>query len=101
MSDSISGGCVVRSDRLSRSVLFSSVTVDAGSELDECVVFPGVTEGRDCRIRKAIIDVGCAIPDGAVIGEDSEDDAQRFHVTPGGLVLITPEMLGQRNPRFG
>ncbi|MFZ0791365.1 MAG: glucose-1-phosphate adenylyltransferase, partial [Chromatiaceae bacterium] len=97
----VSGGCVVRSGRLSRSVLFSSVNVDAGSELDECVVFPGIRVGCDCRILKAIIDVGCAIPDGAVIGEDPVDDAQRFHVTPGGVVLITPEMLGQRNPQFG
>ena len=100
--DSIaSGGCVVRSGQLSRSVLFSGIKVGAGSHLDECVVFPGVTVGRDCRIRKAIIDVGCSIPDGAVLGEDLEDDAQRFHVTQGGVVLITPKMLGQRNPQFG
>jgi glucose-1-phosphate adenylyltransferase len=82
-------------------VLFSSVKVDAGPQIEECVVFPGVTVGRDCRIRKAIIDVGCEIPDGAVIGEDPEDDAQRFHVSQGGVVLITPEMLGQRPPQFG
>jgi glucose-1-phosphate adenylyltransferase len=97
----VSGGCIVRSGQLNRSVLFSSVKVDAGSQIEECVVFPGVTVGRDCRIRKAIIDVGCEIPDGAVIGEDPEDDAQRFHVSQGGVVLITPEMLGQRPPQFG
>ncbi len=97
----VSGGCLVRSGRLSRSLLFSNVKVDVGSQLDECVVFPGVTVGRDCRIRKAVIDIGCRIPDGAVIGEDPEDDARRFHVTHGGVVLITPEMLGQRNPQFG
>ncbi len=87
--------------RLSRSLLFSNVKVDGGSQLEECVVFPCVTAGRGCRIRKAVIDVGCSVPDGAVIGEDPEDDARRFHVTHGGVVLITPEMLGQRNPQFG
>jgi glucose-1-phosphate adenylyltransferase len=97
----VSGGCVVRSALLSRSLLFSNVKVDAGSALEECVVFPGVQVGRDCRIRKAVIDVGCRIPDGAVIGENPEDDARRFHVTLGGVVLITSEMLGQRNPQFG
>ncbi len=97
----VSGGCIVRSGRLSRSVLFSSVKVDAGSQLDECVVFPGVTVGRDCRIRRAIVDVGCSIPDSAVIGEDLEEDARRFHVTQDGVVLITAEMLGQRSPQFG
>jgi glucose-1-phosphate adenylyltransferase len=97
----VSGGCVVHSGQINRSVLFSSVKVDAGSQLDECVVFPGVTVGRDCRISKAIVDVGCSIPEGTMIGEDPEDDAQRFHVTQGGVVLITPEMLGQRIPQFG
>jgi glucose-1-phosphate adenylyltransferase len=101
IDSTVSGGCVVCSGRLNRSVLFSSVKIDAGSQLDECVVFPSVTIGRDCRIRKAIIDVGCNIPDGEVVGEDREEDARRFHVTQGGVVLITPEMLGQRNPQFG
>ena len=32
---------------------------------------------------------------GTVIGEDLEQDEKRFHVTPGGVVLVTPEMLGQ------
>jgi glucose-1-phosphate adenylyltransferase len=30
-----------------------------------------------------------------VIGEDLAKDAERFYVTPGGIVLVTPEMLGQ------
>ncbi|MFP5344907.1 MAG: glucose-1-phosphate adenylyltransferase, partial [Gammaproteobacteria bacterium] len=37
----------------------------------------------------------CIVPEGTVIGENPEDDARRFHVTPGGVVLVTPEMLGQ------
>lgn len=94
----VSGGCVVRSAQLSRSLLFSNAKVDAGSVLDECVAFPGVTIGRDCRIRKAVVDAGCRIADGIVVGEDGEDDARRFHVTHGGVVLITPEMLGQTIP---
>jgi glucose-1-phosphate adenylyltransferase len=96
----VSGGCIVRSGQLNRSVLFSNVTVDAGSRLHECVVLPEVTVGRDCLIRRAIIDVGCNIPDGTVIGESPQEDARQFHVTQGGVVLITPEMLGQRKPQF-
>jgi glucose-1-phosphate adenylyltransferase len=65
------------------------------------VIFPDVSIGRDCRIRKAIIDSGCGIPDGGVIGEDPEEDARRFHVTRDGVVLITREMLGQRTAQFG
>lgn len=34
--------------------------------------------------------------EGTVIGEDPEQDAKRFYVTEGGVVLMTPEMLGQQ-----
>jgi ADP-glucose pyrophosphorylase len=40
-----------------------------------------------------VVDEGCVIPDGTVIGEDPELDAARFHVTPAGVVLVTPDML--------
>jgi len=30
-----------------------------------------------------------------VIGEDPEQDAKRYYVSPNGVVLVTPEMLGQ------
>jgi glucose-1-phosphate adenylyltransferase len=30
-----------------------------------------------------------------VIGEDPAEDEARFYVSPGGVILITPEMLGQ------
>jgi glucose-1-phosphate adenylyltransferase len=31
-----------------------------------------------------------------VIGENRAEDENRFHVSPGGVILVTPEMLGQR-----
>lgn len=67
--------------------------------LDECAALPGITVGRNCWIRKAaVMDAGCRIADGVVIGKDPVEDKRRFHVTRGGVVLITPEMLGQTTP---
>jgi glucose-1-phosphate adenylyltransferase len=54
-----------------------------------------VTIGKNCRITNAIIDKGCVIPDGTVIGENPIEDSRRFHVTPNGVSLVTPAMLGQ------
>jgi glucose-1-phosphate adenylyltransferase len=51
--------------------------------------------GRRCRISKAVIDSGCQVPEGTVIGENPQDDAKRYYVTPRGVVLVTPDMLGQ------
>jgi glucose-1-phosphate adenylyltransferase len=42
-----------------------------------------------------VIDENCRIPSGMVIGEDQGHDAERFHVTPEGVVLVVPEMLAR------
>jgi glucose-1-phosphate adenylyltransferase len=40
-----------------------------------------------------VVDHGCQIPDGLVVGEDPEDDARRFRRTAQGVTLITRQML--------
>jgi len=91
----VSGGCVISGATVRHSLLFSNVKVNSFSVLQHAVVLPGVEIARNCRVQNAVIDKGCHIPEGSVIGEDPDKDAERFHVTPGGVVLVTPEMLGQ------
>ncbi|MGE4070635.1 MAG: glucose-1-phosphate adenylyltransferase [Lysobacterales bacterium] len=91
----VSGGCLVVGATVRRSVLFSNVRVEMDSEIDESVLLPNVTVGRGCRIRRAVLDKGCTIPDGTHIGIDPVHDAERFHVISNGVVLVTRDMLGQ------
>ena len=91
----ISGGCIVSGATVRHSLLFSNVVVNSYSSITDSVVLPDVTIGNHCRLHKVVVDKGCVIPDGTVIGVDHTQDTQRFHVTPGGVVLVTPEMLGQ------
>jgi glucose-1-phosphate adenylyltransferase len=42
-----------------------------------------------------VIDRGCTIEDGTVIGEDPEQDAQRYFRTEEGVVLVTADMLNK------
>ncbi len=91
----VSGGCVISGATVRHSLLFSNVRVNSYTELQDVVALPDVSFGRDCRITRAVIDKGCELPDGTIIGEDAEADAKRFYVSPGGVVLVTPEMLGQ------
>ncbi|HHQ42954.1 MAG TPA: glucose-1-phosphate adenylyltransferase, partial [Chromatiales bacterium] len=92
----VSGGCVISGATVRHSLLFSNVRVHSYAEVVDAVVLPNVDIGRHARIRRAVIDKGCRIPAGTVIGEDPDEDARRFHVTEGGVVLVTPDMLGQR-----
>lgn len=92
----VSGGCVISGARVNRSLLFSNVTVHSYSTVTDSVLLPDVEVGRHCRIQKAIIDRGCHLPENTVIGEDHEQDRARgFRVTDKGVVLVTPDMLGQ------
>jgi len=92
----VAGGCIVSGSQVRRSVLFSNVDVHSYCDIEDSVIFPKADIGRRCVIRKAVIDKGCVIPPGTKIGVNPEEDARRFHVSEGGVVLVTPEMLGQR-----
>jgi glucose-1-phosphate adenylyltransferase len=92
----ISGGCIISGGDVTRSVLFSNVKVHSYAHLKDAVVLPNVDIGRYCRLNKVIIDEGCQLPRETVIGENPEADAARFYISEGGVVLVTPEMLGQQ-----
>ena len=47
------------------------------------------------RLKRVVIDRGCHIPDGLVVGEDAHADAQRFLRTDSGIVLVTADMLAK------
>ncbi len=91
----VSGGCIISGSMVRHSLLFSNVTINSYSHVEDSVVLPNVKIGKHCEIYRAIIDKGCSIPDNMIIGKKTEDDTKRFHVSPGGVVLVTPEMLGQ------
>jgi glucose-1-phosphate adenylyltransferase len=74
-------------------VLSTNVVVNSFCNINEAVLLPQVTIGASCRLRKVVIDRGCTIPDGTVIGEDPTRDAERFYRTESGVVLVTAEAL--------
>ncbi|MEX0617369.1 MAG: glucose-1-phosphate adenylyltransferase [Pseudohongiellaceae bacterium] len=92
----VSSGCIISGASVRHSLLFSNVTVNAGSTIEDSVILPNVKIGKNCRITKAIIDKGAELPDGTIIGSNQTQDAERFYVTPEGIVLVTPDMLGQK-----
>jgi len=92
----VSGGCIISGSLLKHSLVFSDVRMNSYSIVKDSVILPEAVIGRHCRISKAIIEKGCLIPEGTVIGEDRVEDEKRFTVSPGGVVLVTPEMLGQQ-----
>ncbi|MDH3935081.1 MAG: glucose-1-phosphate adenylyltransferase, partial [Gammaproteobacteria bacterium] len=73
----VSGGCLISGATVRHSLLFSDVRVNSHAILQDVVVLPSVKIGRHCRITRAVIDKGCDLPEGTVIGENPEADAER------------------------
>ncbi|GAA5783819.1 glucose-1-phosphate adenylyltransferase [Chitiniphilus shinanonensis] len=91
----VSGGSIVSGSLVINSVLFSQVRVHSFCTIDSSVILPQVTIGRNCRLRRCVIDRACEIPEGTVIGENAEEDSRRFYRSEGGVVLVTRDMLAR------
>ncbi len=92
----VSGGCIISGSKIVQSVLYSNVRTHSYSTIEESVLLPEVDVGRNCHLRKTIIDRGCHVPPGTSIGLDPVvDRARGFRVTDGGVTLVTRAMLGQ------
>ncbi len=91
----VSGGCIISGSAVRRTLLFSRVRVQEQASVEDSVILPGVEIGPGALVRRAVLDKRCVIPPDMQIGVDDAEDHRRFHVTKGGVVLVTPDMLGQ------
>jgi glucose-1-phosphate adenylyltransferase len=64
------------------------VRINSYVEVRESVVLENVEIGRNCRIRKAIIDKDVYVPAGTTIGYDMDADRERYYISEGGVVVI-------------
>lgn len=94
IESTVSGGCIV-SGQVFRSVLFSSVRVHSHAFVNWSVLLPEVRVGRGARLTRTVIDRGCSVPDGLVIGEDPVLDGERFYRSANGICLVTADMLAK------
>ncbi len=85
----VSHGCILSGGRVQNSVLSPNVRVNSYSEVYESILMENVEIGRGCRIRRAIIDKDVKVPPDTEIGFDAEEDRKRFHVSPGGIIVIS------------
>src|SRR5246127_4612858 len=89
----VAGGCIISGAHVSRTLLFSNCRVNSHARTRDAVILPEVDVGRYARLNRVVIDRGCRIPEGMVIGEDPKVDAERFYVSEGGVTLVSADML--------
>ena len=91
----VAGGCIISGSAVQRSVLFSNVRVHDYATVEDCVILPNVDIGRGAVLRRVVVDKHCKVPAELIVGLDPEADRRRFSMTPLGVTLVVPEMLGQ------
>lgn len=83
----VANGCIV-SGIVRNSVLSYNAVVRSWATVDESVLLDNVVVGRNCRIRKAIIDKNNIIPRYMEIGYNPDDDRKHFTITHRGIVVV-------------
>ena len=91
----VSGGCVISGSTIVDSLLFSGCHIHSYCTVQGAVLLPDVEVSRHARLTRVVVDRGCRIPEGLVVGEDAEEDARRFYRSEGGVTLITQPMLAK------
>ncbi len=94
----VSMGCVLSGGSIRGCVLSPDVRVNSFTEIENSILFSHVDIGRHCKIRKAIIDRDVHVPEGTVIGYDTEADRQKYHVTDSGITVVTRDYSLFENP---
>ncbi len=94
----VSAGSIVSGAVVRNSVLSHDVRINSYADIDSSVIFSHVNIGRHCRIRHAIIDRDCHIPDGTVIGYDPAEDKKNYFVSESGLTVVTRDYSVYENP---
>jgi len=94
----VSGGCIISGGEVKNCVLSPDVRVNSFAEVEDSILFSHVNVGRNCRVRKAIIDRDVHLPEGTTIGYDVEADRERYFVTDSGITVVTRDYSLFENP---
>jgi glucose-1-phosphate adenylyltransferase len=83
----VAPGCVV-GGTVSRSVVFTGAVVESGALIEDSLILPGAHIGRDCVVRRAIVDSDFVLEDHAVVDADSMANAGEC-VSERGVTLMS------------
>lgn len=84
----IANGVVIEGGSAQNSIFFPKVKVENAAIVIDSILFENVKIGKNCHIQNCIIDKHVKVPAGTVIGVDSKADAERFHISKEGVIVV-------------
>ena len=82
------GGVVIVGGTVQHSILFPRVRIGEEAVVHNAILFDGVQVGAGADLENCIVDKDVVIPPGERIGVDRERDAERFTISPKGVVVV-------------
>ncbi|WP_114764740.1 glucose-1-phosphate adenylyltransferase [Vibrio rhodolitus] len=84
----IADGVVNSGGSVQRSIISPCVYINDGATVADSILLNHVKVGEGCQLKNCIIDKHVCIPPNTTIGYNEAEDAQRFHISPSGIVVV-------------
>jgi glucose-1-phosphate adenylyltransferase len=84
----VANGVLIVGGSVQRSILFPKTLIGDEAVIHNSILFDSVKVGDGAHLENCIIDKEVVIPPGERIGFDRERDADRFTVSPKGVVVV-------------
>ncbi|NWF73595.1 MAG: glucose-1-phosphate adenylyltransferase [Nitrospirae bacterium] len=79
---------------IDRSIVGRGVRIDAGAQLEGCILLDGVHIGSQARLRRVIVDRSTAIPPRSLVGINAVNDVKRFQGAQSDLIVLSRTSVG-------
>ena len=93
-NSTIGAGTLINGARLRSSVIRREVRIEKGVELEQCIIMDFVHIKRGARLRRVIVDQYNTIDEYSRIGHAVVTDRRRYHISPGGVVVLPASPVG-------
>ncbi|MEZ8100856.1 glucose-1-phosphate adenylyltransferase [Vibrio bivalvicida] len=84
----IASGVINSGGSVQHSIISSNVRINDCATIVDSILFDDVEVGEGCKLVNCIIDKHVSIPPNTSIGLNTMEDAQRFHVSDNGIVVV-------------
>ena len=84
----VAEGTIISGSLVRNCVIGRNVRIHSYSQIEDSVIMDWTEIGRECKIRRAIIDKSNVIPAGTVIGYDPVIDRERYVLSDSGIVVV-------------
>ncbi|MCK6263616.1 glucose-1-phosphate adenylyltransferase [Vibrio sp. ZSDE26] len=84
----IANGVINSGGSVQHSIVSSNVRINDSATIVNSILFDYVIVGSGCQLTNCIIDKHVIVPENTQIGINKAEDAQRFHISNGGVVVV-------------